>query len=74
MCIVIYPRKSYRHPALREPVAACAVYGDWPILGAKINNKNETCKNSAEKIEFIGEFIDSSIYIPNISDIRLLPS
>ena len=27
---------SYRHPALRAQAAACAVYDDWPILGAKL--------------------------------------
>ena len=52
--------------------AACTVYGDWPILGAKIDNNNETCKKSAEKFEFIGEFVDSSIYTPTIRQMTLL--
>ena len=43
------PRKSYRHPALREPAAASVVYDDWPVLGCKITKKIVTRRYGAKK-------------------------
>ena len=41
MSLLFYPRKSYRHSALRDQAKACVVYDDLPILAAKIQNSLE---------------------------------
>ena len=35
MSLLFYPRKSHRHPALREPTLAHVVYGASAILDCK---------------------------------------
>ena len=36
MLLLFNPRKSHRHPALRDQALACVVYDDWQILVAKL--------------------------------------
>ena len=49
MLLLIYPRKSYRHPALRELAEASVVYHNWQYLIAKIQRSGETTKKKEGK-------------------------
>jgi len=48
--LLLVPRKSYRHPALRELAEASVVYYNWQYLIAKIRNNLRMKKENERKV------------------------
>ena len=55
MLLLIYPRKSYRHPALRELAEASVVYHNWQYLIAKIRINEHNTKQKQNFFVFTVE-------------------
>ncbi len=56
MLLLIYPRKSYRHPAPRELAKASVVYYNWQYLIAKLRNNLRIKKEKGRKVWKISNF------------------
>jgi len=56
MLLLIYPRKSYRHPAPRELAEASVVYYNWQYLIAKIRINEHNTKQKQNFFVFTVEW------------------
>ena len=77
--LLLFPIKSYSHPALREHAAACVVYDDWSYLPTKLRNKmkkekrNEKNVANGQKYVEVRDFKEIPIIgllVPEIKEMR----